>query len=664
MEAERRLTQWNAGENEAGALLDLGRARVSVELLAYLGLALLALVLRLSALGGVAISESEAEAALHAWRVIEDDAPGAFSISPSPMTHISQIIAFSALGANEFTARAGAAIAGFMLALSPLLFRDSLGRTRAFVWAALLALLTTPLASSRIADGASFMMLFTLLAICLIRRYWYSLLPRHAILALGCISAMLLLSSPSGLPLFVILLLAGWLAVWRTALSAPQRLDLPGDDILQLALKRLREFPFEKALIVPPLTVGLVATMLMLHPGGLKTVSQLLGEALRGMSESHGADGLPAGFAVLLFQEPLLIVYAMGGAWLLWKKGDVTYLDRFAAAWAALGALGLLLYPGARPGDAMWVALPLTLLASYGITQLMVNRRVVLLWEADDDEAAPYEGELYSTRYWWVKWAISAGVFMFLLMLSVQFIDLSRLTLGLPAGAGLGEIVAALSDGTQLRFFEAASLLALTVIIGLAVFLLLANFWGMGACLQGLGLGFLWLLPLSGLGGAWTSTAITGAGPDGLWRSAVIADDAYLLRETLFELADRQTQGLPLLEFTIVAEPGGPVSDHGALAWLVRDFPKARFVRSMAEARGHPIVLTPHDEAASPDLGGDYVGQRFGWRRSWSLAGLQLRDLPAWWSHGHVRAEYMREAALTLWLRQDVYDGVLANSRS
>ena len=150
------------------------------------------------------------------------------------------------------------------------------------------------------------------------------------------------------------------------------------------------------------------------------------------MTLSQAADGAPLGFVALLTYEPLLIIYALGGAWLLWKKGDVTYLDRFAAAWAALGALGLLLYPGAKATDAMWVALPLTMLASYGVTQLMVDRRVVILWGQNDEEGEA--SALYTTRYRWVKWAISALVLMFLVILSAQFMQVARLMLGLPAG--------------------------------------------------------------------------------------------------------------------------------------------------------------------------------------------------------------------------------------
>ena len=506
------------------------------------------------------------------------------------------------------------------------------------------------------------MMLFAVLAIWMIRQYWYSRRTSDALWAIACVTFMCLLSSPSGIPLLLILLAAGWLAVWRTALSAPQRLELPGDDILQLAVKRLRGFPYARAAFVPLLLVALASTMMMMNPAGLRTVSQLIEQAIRGMTQSEALDGARLGFTALLAYEPLLIVYALGGAWLLWKKGDVTYVDRFAAAWAAIGAAALLLYPGAGPTDAMWVVYPLTMLASYGVTQLMVDRRTVILWganEIDDEDSA-----LYFPRYRWVKWAISVGVFAFLVILSVQFMQIARLMLELPAGLGLGEFAAALFEPTRARLLHALGLLTLTAICALIVFLLTANFWGWGTCLQGIGLGFLWLTLLSGIGGGWRSAVFEAAYPSDLWRQSGATDDAYLLRETLFELAGREASGFPTIEILVAPDDNGLMRNDGVLAWLLRDFPNARFLNAAEEAAGARIILTALDEGLLLPPEGDYVGQRFALRRGWSLADLGLWDWPAWWTQGRLRAGASRVERVILWLRQDVYDGVPTEQQS
>lgn len=663
MEANGTLTQVipeRTASRDRAAGEDIERT-VSVEALAYIALALLALMLRIGNLDTVPLADFEAEGALQAWHSIEDDAPGAFKVSSSPLTHLSQLILFSSLGASEFSARLGAAIAGVAFVLTPLLFRDSLGRTRTFVWAALLALLTVPIVSSRIADGTIIMMLFTILSIWMIRRYWYTRRLSDASWAIAFLTFMLLLSSPSGIPLLVVLMGAGWLAVWRTAISAPQRLDLPGDDILQLAVKRLRDFPIARAAFVPVLLVVLTSTIFMLNPAGLSTVSALVNGAITGITHSSSLDGSRLGFIAIFTYEPLLIIYALGGAWLLWKKGDVTYIDRFAAAWAAIGALGLLLYPGAKATDAMWVVVPLTMLASYGITQLMINRRVVLLWSRNDDEET--DSALYAPRYRWAKWAISAGVFMFLLILSVQFMQVARLMLQLPAGTNFAELFPLLLEPSQTRLLHGISLLLITALVASVVFLLTANFWGLGTCLQGVGLGFLWMMLLSGIGGAWNGSVAFDENRGDLWRQRAIAEDARLLRETLFELADRDTAGFPTLDLVIVIDAEGIIRDDRLVPWLARDFPNARFVnKAEAAARAQIVLAAPNDELALA-LDGDYVGQRFLLRGNWSLAQLSLTDLPAWWTLGRVREDSFKEESVMLWLRQDVYDGIPVDQR-
>ena len=621
LEAENQFTHLNL-EQPAAASAEPAEGTglaISAEWLAYIGLALLALWLRVAGLGDIQLTDLEARQALAAWHTVEDDAPGAFSAASSPLAYNAQLLAFSLLGADEGAARIGPALAGFAFVLTPLLFRRILGRTRTFIWALLLALLTLPVASARMADGTAFMMFFAAVAIWLIRRYWYSRRNRDAICSIVAVSFMVLLSSPAGIPLLAVLLAAGWLAVWRTALSAPQRLELPGDDILQLAVKRLREFPCASVLLVPLLVLLPVATLFMLNRAGLSAVGQLLESAISGIRHSAGSDGLPLGFAALVSYEPLLILFATGGAWLLWKKGDVTYIDRFAAAWAVVGALGLLLYPGARPADAMWVVLPLTLLASYGITQLMVNRRMVVLWATDDeiDGETPPNGELYSTRYWWAKWAISAGLLLCLFILSLQFMQVARLMLDLPSGTGWADMLGELSEAAHFRLAQGLGLLLLTGVITLIVFALVANFWGLGTCLQGIGLGFFWLLLLSGMGGGWQLARTGAAMPNGLWRQSAIAEDAYLLRDTLFELARRDSAGFPLLSVHIVTDAGGIVDDDGIVAWLLRDFPNARFLSSAAMAAGEQIVLMADDQELSRSASASSCG---GNGRSPSLA--------------------------------------------
>ena len=151
--------------------------------------------------------------------------------------------------------------------------------------------------------------------------------------------------------------------------------------------------------------------------------------------------------------------------------------------------------------------------------------------------------------------------------------------------------------------------------------------------------------------------------PDGLWRQGAVTDEAELLRTTLFELADRETSGFPLLELTIVKDSGDILSEGGLIAWLTRDFPNARFVNAAEEAAGAQIVLLAEDSDGEA-LAGNYVGQRFVLQRSWSLNQAGIWDLAAWWTQRRLRDASFQTEAVMLWLRQDVYDGIPIEERA
>jgi hypothetical protein len=148
-----------------------------------------------------------------------------------------------------------------------------------------------------------------------------------------------------------------------------------------------------------------------------------------------------------------------------------------------------------------------------------------------------------------------------------------------------------------------------------------------------------------------------------LWAQRAVSEDAYLLRETLFELADRESSGFPTLAIKIVRDDHGIIRNDGVIAWLLRDFSNARFLNKVEEAAGAQFVLMAHDADLAIPLGGDYVGQRFVLRRSWSFAKLGIWDLPAWWSQGRLRDGNLQEEHIVLWLRQDVYDGIPVEQR-
>jgi predicted membrane-bound mannosyltransferase len=108
-------------------------AVISVEFVAYLGLILLALVLRIAQLDAVPLSQPEAREALAAWRAVQPEVTGSAIVPESPLLFLFHSLSFTMLGGSEFTARIWTVLASIGLILTPLLFRNLLGRGRAFV---------------------------------------------------------------------------------------------------------------------------------------------------------------------------------------------------------------------------------------------------------------------------------------------------------------------------------------------------------------------------------------------------------------------------------------------------------------------------------------------------------------------------------------------------
>ena len=283
------------------------RLAVSGEFIAVLILISLSLMLRLVALGSVPIGDGEASQALSAWRSVSPQAPGEAIISDSPVLFWTQRVSFSLLGSNATLARFGTALAGIALSISPLLFRGLLGRARAYLFAILLTVSPVMLTASRFSSGAVWAMLFAVLGLWALWRYWdeennHSLYGTLAIVASG---ALLFLAEPGGPVLALILSGAGLIVLFIMPLFAPDEQDIPGDDWLAIVRERFSDWPWASGLFVSALTIVAVNTGFMLLPDGLRMLGALLEEFLRGFVHSQDTPAFFP-FIVSLFYEPWL----------------------------------------------------------------------------------------------------------------------------------------------------------------------------------------------------------------------------------------------------------------------------------------------------------------------------------------------------------------------
>jgi len=183
-----------------------------------------------------------------------------------------------------------------------------------------------------------------------------------------------------------------------------------------------------------------------------------------------------------------------------------------------------------------------------------------------------------------------------------------------------------------------------------------ASLYGGGTTMRGGAVGLLVVGLFASLGAGWQIAHSRANDATELWHLRTYGDEVFILRETLLELADRETEGFPQLELTVVVDDRD-IERYGVLAWMLRDFTNVRYVNDPAEARTQRIVIAPLTQEA-PELRGNYVGQSLVISRQWEMASMALQDIPAWWFQRKTRVPAQPDQEIVLWLRQDVYDGV------
>jgi hypothetical protein len=260
--------------------------------------------------------------------------------------------------------------------------------------------------------------------------------------------------------------------------------------------------------------------------------------------------------------------------------------------------------------------------------------------------------------YWWIKWVLSAIIVTLLVMLVFHWQEIGRGILQFPSEG----IFSALGQA-QFTTFRASLVWFIVTIMFLAVgYFLSASVCGHINTLQGFGLGLVLLMLGSGIGTGWNVAVVNATNPYELWNNTNITEDAYDLRTTLLEIADRDTRGFPLIDLKIVRDESAGITDNGIVAWLVRDFQNAEFVDSLEDAKREEIVLMSIIDE-EPDLDGSYVGQSFLIREKWTIRNLRFGEWISWFSQRRVRATETLQDRIILWLRIDVYDDIPAQER-
>jgi 4-amino-4-deoxy-L-arabinose transferase-like glycosyltransferase len=569
---------------------------LTVERAAYLGLALLALALRLVNLGAHPLSDAEAQQALVAWHVYQ--AQPADPVGYSPLIGTLNLLSFALLGGSEFAARLGPALLSVALVLLPYGLRRHLGRAGALATAALFAISPTALYLSRTVNGDIAAAVGGLALVVGILGWldWLDqagnshLQPATSSLYLAAGGLVLLLtSSPASYTALALLLgflaLAAGLGSQGYAGSARQ------------GLAALRARPEGWSNLGVFLAVGLVAaaTGLLFNMGGLAASADLLTAWLRGFAPTAGLPGVYPALFLLTLYEPLILLAGLFGvsAGLLRRR-----LVDLLLVWWFFGSIALnLLRSGRTGGEVLLPLVPLTLLAGIALGMLWNSLRAEGNWQK--------EGIILVTGL-----VISGYAYVSLM----QYTRTGGLTVWLPvAGIGLFVVLVVLFG----IWYDWASSLrgaALAAVVGLTLF----------SVASGSRLNYQRL-----------------ADPHQPLVRTPAAEGLPKLLATLEQVSSWRT-GDPYLVDLVADRRLGP-----AVEWQLRRFQNVTWVDKLdqlaagtsAEDSGTSAVesrrlddfagiLAPAQVPVASDKG--YAGQDFAIRASWSPAGLTGQTLIRW----------------------------------
>jgi len=327
--------------------LSEGQPSISLEVLLYALVVLLAMWLRLSRLDLYPLTDREAEHALAA-----STSSILLSGSESPAHRAFTSLAFTFSGESEAAARWAPALAGVGLVLTPAFLRRQIGRGPAFLSVLLLAISPVLWTASRTADGTTLAALgITAAAFLLVsgRIKWSA-----AFLGLALVSGPATLTGLTSIGAG-----AGVFAVLR------RRRTPPGGT---LAFPFPRSQAWQRALTMVGLIAVLVATGAGLFPDSLQGFFEGLGSWVSGWFQSSGI-AVATLWVMLIAYEPLVSVAGGIGVVGRLRKGNA--LEAFLASWAVGAVLVLILYRGRQPADIVWTAIPLTILAALVISALL-----------------------------------------------------------------------------------------------------------------------------------------------------------------------------------------------------------------------------------------------------------------------------------------------------
>ncbi len=591
----------------------LARSPFTVEAALWTLVAVVALALRLAYLDAAPLSGREAREAMLAWRAVSGQ--GMPQADYSPLLFAADALLFALCGTSDGLARLWPALFGGILALTPLLFRQRIGRVGALAAGLYLALSPTLLFASRQLDGAVVAAVGGMASLGGLIRFLDTGNRPWLTLSAGGL-ALAVTSSPSVYGLLLAMGLA-WLGLAWTwpgggvDLTSETPLPETGRGRFSLVIPHWSLVIGHWSLIWMFLLAGLaLSTGLGWNPGGLGAAGDLLPAWIACFGPV--SDPVVSPLVLLAAYEPLALLFGLGGlAWAIWRGHRFGVL---LGLWAGLGALLLALMPGRTVLDTLWVLLPLAMLTGVAVESLVRGLRERGEW-LSEGLYVPVVAILWVHIY---------------LMLSRYAVS------GNSADLALALLVLALQG-----------LLAVTFALTMKL----------GAALRAVAMGTGVVLLAATISAGWGGATARSSDPRELLARDPAAIEVRDLVQTLRDLSWRET-GMPMtLPFTLEAGP------DSALAWYLRDFSAAHRVENLGrEVEVDPVLVTARRDLSDLALDGEFVGQDFALRRSWDPLEISCTwELPprcqaavGWLLFRHTPSPPEADQWAVLWLRQDM----------
>lgn len=565
----------------------------------YVVVGVVAFLLRTVNLDARPLAPAEAETAAAAWSFLNGLPVGTYT---SPLVFTLDWLAFFLFGAFDLTARYLPAALSTLLVFVPLLARNALGRTGAFLAALMITFSPALVFFARSVSGIDLAVGAGMSALMLFYTYRQNGSTR-ALYGSAVFAALSLTADAAAFTL----LMAGALYFAITFLTGRREADtrapdtLPADGRTPSPLQN----PLVRAAIFFAGTYILSATTFLLNRDGLGVAFNLFGEWLKPFATF---ENFASPLVWLLVYEPLSLIFGVAAVVLAFTMRDAGAGMLRLLSVAAVGSFLFYSLGGSRPvSSVVVIAFPLMLLAGTFLANLFERAR----------------HDIQVTGGWRSMRVGEIPVLAMLLLLAVliylQFVSFLQQTRFSPAldalyklfnaDAGDGSLVAAAITLTLI------SVLLLGIFIGLSILLV-------GAPRTTTLLAFTILLMLS-LGTLRATWLLNFSGVEPVRELVAPSQTPLQLRDLVRDLEFfSRSRYSDAHVIQLAADP-----QLGAVGqWYLRAFPNVQWTTQPATVENADAVVTLTG-AAPP---GDWMGQRYQIGLQWAPDNLQGLDLWKW----------------------------------